>query len=377
MTEAVFWTSIGFIFYAYLGYPLFLELISLVRSRPVRKGFVSPHVSFIITAYNENKRIQQKIENTLEMDYPKDLIEIIVASDCSNDGTDEIVRSYQDKGIKLVRSPERKGKEYAQKFAIDSASGEILVFSDVATILRADAVYKIVSNFYDETVGCVSSTDRFLNAAGKTCGEGSYVRYEMYLRTLETRVNTLVGLSGSFFAARKTVCQNWATDLQSDFNTLLNSIKMGLRGVIDPECEGFYKNISDEKREYDRKVRTVSRGISVFMRNLGLLNPIQYGMFAWQLFSHKLCRWLVPYALITVFVGNLPLVTKGPLYAGLMATQGAFYLIAISGLWVKMISNNKILRIGTFFVLVNYSILVSWGRYFRGDRMIYWEPTER
>lgn len=225
-----------------------LILLSKIRNRPVTKGNIVPNVSFIITAYNEEKRIQEKIEDTLKQDYPKDRIEIIIASDCSDDHTDEIVKSYESQGVRLVRATERLGKEATQKLAIDTAKGEILVFSDVATMLSSNGVKNIVRNFNDPTVGCVSSVDRFVDPDGQISGEGAYVKYEMILRNLEMKVNSLVGLSGSFFAARKVVCQDWATDLQSDFNTLLNSIKIGLRGVSDSESIGYYKNIIDEKR---------------------------------------------------------------------------------------------------------------------------------
>ena len=243
ITKVVFWSSLIFIFYAYFGYPLLLALVGIFRRDEIFKGNITPMVSFIITAYNENKRIKDKIENTLKLNYPKKKLEIIVASDCSTDGTDEIVNSYNFCGVRLVRAEERRGKENAQKCAVNAASGEILVFSDVATILRSDAVSNIVKNFNDRTVGCVSSLDKFIDNDGNVSGEGAYVRYEMFLRSLETKVNTLVGLSGSFFAARREVCRNWATDLQSDFNTLLNSVKLGLRGVSDPESIGYYKNM--------------------------------------------------------------------------------------------------------------------------------------
>ena len=194
----LFWSAVFFIFYAYLGYPLLLMLLSLIKSRPVKKGDVTPSVSFIVTAHNEEARIREKLENTMALDYPRNRLEIIVASDCSTDETDAIVQSYESRGVRLVRAAQRNGKEAAQKLAVQAASGEILIFSDVATILQPDAVRNIVKNFADPTVGCVSSVDKIIDAAGKVSGEGAYVRYEMLLRDLETRANTLVGLSGSF-----------------------------------------------------------------------------------------------------------------------------------------------------------------------------------
>ncbi len=375
--QTAFWISIGFICYAYIGYPLLLMLIGVVRNRPVEKGPCRPTVSFIVTAYNEEKRIREKLLNTLQQDYPRESFDVVVASDCSTDGTDDLVRSFSSSGVRLVRLNTKGGKEAAQKQAVESTTGEILVFSDTATMLEPTAITSIVKNFSDPTVGCVSSVDRFIDTDGTVSGEGAYVRYEMFLRNLETRVNTLVGLSGSFFAARRSVCQGWAPDLQSDFNTLLNSVRSSLRGVADPECVGFYKNLSDQKKEYDRKVRTIVRGISVFMRSLSLFNPFRYHLFAWQLFSHKLCRWLVPFAMIAALVTNAVLASSSLFFQGTLAAQVVFYAVALAYLATKRLPSVGMLRIPSFFVMVNLSILDAWIRYFRGERIVSWSPSKR
>jgi hypothetical protein len=224
----------------------------------------------------------------------------------------------------------------------------------------------------------VSSVDKFIDLDGKVSGEGAYVRYEMFLRSLESKVNSLVGLSGSFFAARKTVCKEWATDLPSDFNTLLNSVKIGLRGVSDPDSIGYYHNISDERKEYGRKVRTVLRGISAFMKSLDLLNPFRYGLFAWQIFSHKLCRWLVPFAMILALIINLSLLAiydPSFLYIPAFIVQIIFYAVAVLGIATR--SAKPFIKIPAFFVLVNASILTAWYYYFRGESMVMWTPSER
>lgn len=375
--QLVFWLSAFFITYAYAGYPFLLIIISTFRTRPVLRGDISPVVSFIVTAYNEEMRIRQKIENTLLQSYPTHQLEIVVASDCSTDKTDEIVKAFAPKGVRLVRAGQRGGKESAQKLAVDATSGEILVFSDVATILSTDGVSNIVKNFSDPTVGCVSSVDRFVDIDGKTSGEGAYVKYEMLLRRLETRVNTLVGLSGSFFAARREVCQHWAADLQSDFNTLLNAVKSGLRGVSDPDTIGYYKTLADERKEYERKVRTVLRGISVLMKSLPMLNPFKYHLFSWQLFSHKLCRWLVPFAMILAFVSNMLLIPSAAFYRYTFGFQLAFYIMALAYLWIQRLPEKDMLRIPSFFLMANLSILDAWYRYVRGERILGWDPSKR
>jgi GT2 family glycosyltransferase len=372
MVELVFWAAAGLVVYAYLGYPAALLALSAVRNRPVAKGPMTPDVTFIITAHNEAARIREKLENTLRQNYPAGRLEILVASDCSTDATDAIVRTYEPR-VRLIRAAERRGKEAAQQLAIEAAAGEILIFSDVATALDADGVSSLVMNFSDPTVGCVSSVDRFIDADGRISGEGAYVRYEMFLRTLETRVNTLVGLSGSLFAARREVCRRWAADRQSDFSTLLNAVELGLRGVIDPQSAGYYRNLSDGRRELQRKIRTVVRGIGVLAANLRMLDPLRHPMFAWQLASHKLCRWLVPFAMIAAVTANALLADRSALYQIALGAQAGFYAAALAGL----LTGHRLLRIPAYLLLANAAILAAWLRYARGERMTTWTPSER
>lgn len=378
--ELIFWFSAAAIVYAYMGYPVCLYVLSLFTRKTVQRDErLLPRVSLIIAVHNEQERVQEKIDNTLSLDYPADRLEVIFASDASTDRTEAIIQSHAQ--LKVVRSPERKGKEFAQKCAVDQAAGDILVFSDVATMLAPEGLRTITASFADPTVGCVSSEDRFVDEKGRVSGEGAYVKYEMLLRRLESRVGSLVGLSGSFFAARREVCRDWAVDLQSDFNTLLNSLKLGLRGVSDPRALGWYRNIADEKKEFNRKVRTVARGLSVLGRNLNFLNPFTYRLFAWQLFSHKLCRWLVPFFLVLVLLSNIFLVPSSGLYAWLLGLQALFYLLAAGyGLFQwpdRLPLFPGSLKIPYYFLVVNAAIIIAWVKFFRGERSVYWEPSKR
>ena len=165
--------------------------------------------------------------------------------------------------------------------------------------MKSNGLREIVSNFADPSIGCVSSEDRLVRNDGQPAGEGLYVQYEMLLRRLESRAYSLVGLSGSFFAARKVVCRDFSANMQSDFKTLLNSIQIGLRGVSDADALGYYLDVADQKKELDRKVRTIIRGLTVFFNHIELLNVFRYGLFAYQFFCHKLLRWLVPLFLVT------------------------------------------------------------------------------
>jgi cellulose synthase/poly-beta-1,6-N-acetylglucosamine synthase-like glycosyltransferase len=377
MVNTILIISLFAIFYSYFGYPLSLYIISLLKEKYHDKKTIYPIVSIIITAFNEKERILEKIENTLSIIYPKNKIEIIIASDGSTDGTNEIISSYAAKGIDLLPLPFRGGKESAQKEAVRQSKGEILVFTDVSTMIDPNGIEQIVSNFADPGVGCVSSRDLVIGPDGTPGGEGFYVRYEMWLRRLESRVSSLVGLSGSFFAARRVVCEDFAEDLDSDFRTLLNSVKAGKRGIIDPMAIGYYRDISDPRKEFDRKVRTVLRGITVFFRNTEFLNIFKYGLFSYQYLCHKLLRWLVP-LFMTISI----------LAIGIMSFSSLAYLIVLLSITMlfsytlllhfNVIRNPiNIMMVPVYFVMVNLSILTAWWRYLKKERVTVWEPTKR
>ncbi len=371
----VFIISVSMIFYAYLGYPLSLTLYRFFKRKElIRKPFDLP-VTFIITAYNEEKRIKKKLENTLELIFASEKLQIIVASDGSTDRTVEIIKSFETNGIELLEVVTRGGKENAQKDAVQRATGEIIVFSDVATILEPKGLIEIVSNFADPTVGCVSSEDILIGQDGRPSGEGFYVRYEMWLRRLESQVNSIVGLSGSFFAARKEVCQDFSGDVQSDFRTLLSSMKLGLRGVSDPKAIGSYLNIEDEKLEFERKVRTVLRGLTVFFKHLEFFNIFRYGLFSYQFLSHKLLRWLVPFSLVAMLASNAFLAFASEFFLFLFVGQIFFYGIGVY-CWITQ-SLSCAFKIPVFFLIVNAAITVAWWKYLTGKRVIIWEPSVR
>lgn len=377
MMRAIFWFSVFGVFFAYFGYPLCLSALGLLRSRGVDRRPLEVPVSMIITAYNEEKRIASKLENTLGLDYPRDKLEIIVASDGSTDRTHAIVNGFEASGVRLLAIERRQGKEHAQKQAVQIAHGELLVFSDVATRLDPHGLRQIIANFADPTVGCVSSEDRLLGQDGKPAGEGMYVRYEMWLRRLESRVNSLVGLSGSFFAARREVCKDFSSEMQSDFRTLLNSIKLGMRGICDSQAIGYYQDVSNPKRELDRKIRTVVRGLTVFFRHIELLNVFRYGLFSWQLLCHKLIRWIAPLFMVAALVSNFLLSWSSGFYLVLFGLQIFFYAVATAVTLGSVPPNSVALKLPSYFLTVNLAILLAWCRYLKGERVVMWEPSKR
>ena len=375
----LFYLSLFLCGYSYFVYPLILKLISSRPTQPVpgAADHELPILSLIITAHNEESRIREKLENTLELDYPQDRLEVIVASDFSTDATDSIVEAYASMGIRLVRADERKGKEYAQLCAIRASHGNILVFSDVATRIPEGALRILATQFADNRVGALSSEDRFLSNDGRVVGEGAYVKYEMWLRRLESDRAGLVGLSGSFFAARKVICEDWDICSPSDFNTALNCAKQGKVAITCPDVVGIYKDVKDPGLEYRRKIRTVIRGITAIARHTEVLNPFRMGMFAFQVWSHKIMRWGVPWFMLIFAVLTVMLQGQGMVYTLALYVQIIFYIIAIAGLLSARMRENTLVRIVFFFVQTNLALAQALVSFIFGRRMTVWTPSQR
>jgi len=377
MMEALFWFCLVGATYSYFWYPALLLILPPRKlgvdapAMPVRK------LALVIAARNEATKITEKLANTLALERPDVELDFMVASDASDDATDTIVRSYADKGIRLVRSPVRKGKEHAQELAIASTDADVIVFTDAGTILPKDALIHLLNSFSDPTIGAVSSVDRFITVDGTLQGEGAYVRYEMWLRDLETRFHSLVGLSGSFFAARRSVCQKWDNRVQSDFGTALSCVQLGMRAVSDRQVMGYYKNITDRRKEYQRKVRTVTRGMGSLRIRAEVLNFARYGRFSFEVFSHKVMRWATPWFLLGALATNAALAVQAPLYRLLLVVQLALYLSPVASRIAPGLLKIGLARIGIYFVEVNVAILHAAFLTLSGRTILAWEPSKR
>jgi glycosyltransferase involved in cell wall biosynthesis len=374
----IFWLSLIGIFYSYLIYPGLLLL--LPRRGAVRHDSTDselPPVSLIITAHNEAARIVEKLDNALETAYPLDCFEILVASDASTDGTDAIVERYAARGVRLVRAPERKGKEFAQMLAVRAATHPILVFSDAGTRIPADAIRTMVRNFADPRVGAVSSEDRFVSADGRVVGEGLYVRYEMWLRRLEASVRSLVGLSGSFFAVRREICEHWDVTVPSDFFCALNSVRLGYVAVSDPHVIGEYRDIKDRRGEYRRKVRTIIRGMAAVAARVDVLNPLRFGVFAFEVWSHKIMRWAVPWFLLACLLANCALAGRGGIYAAALSAQTIAYALALIGVLSGAAHASAAVRVPFYFLQANLAAAHALLAFASGTRMTTWTPSSR
>lgn len=381
ISEVIFLLSLLGVSFSYFLYPLILLIIKYIQKDTTYTEELTsnecPPVSFIITAYNEEKNIVAKIQDTLRADYARDKLEILVASDGSTDNTNHLVKQYSEQGVKLIEVTARKGKENAQLSAIKQAQGDILVFSDVATRIDPDALHIIARAFTRPEVGAISSEDHFLTEDGKIAGEGAYVKYEMWLRKLESSVYSLVGLSGSFFAARKTICQAWDINIPSDFNTALNSVRKGYVAITEPKLRGYYSNIKDEDKEYQRKLRTVIRGMAAVAHNPEVLNPFKLGFFSFEVISHKIMRWLVPWFQLSLFASSLAVWQSHSLYALVLFGQIAFYAIALIGWLIKPSRSLSLVKIPFFFMQVNLAIAHASVKFLAGERITKWEPSRR
>jgi cellulose synthase/poly-beta-1,6-N-acetylglucosamine synthase-like glycosyltransferase len=378
--EALFWLSVFGAFYAFVGYPLTIGLLARVSPKPVKKDGIAPKVSVIICVYNEEAVMREKIENSLVLDYPKDRLEIIVASDCSTDRTDQIVSEYEERSVRLLTLPERKGKTAAQNLAVTRAEGEIIVFSDASILLEPDSIRNLVRNFSDPTVGCVSCEDKTVSIRdGKAVeDEGLYVRYEMAVRRWESRLGSIVGASGCFYGLRKTLWRHPEDFLVVDFTTALDVREQGYRTVSEPEAVAYVKTVASPEKEFARRVRTATRGLVGLIHKRRLLNPFRFGFFAFQLASHKLLRFLAPFMLIFILLSNVMLVGIDLIYVWILALQAVFYTNACVGLLFKDRSElPRVFSFSLYFLMVNGAILVAWARVFRGKTDTTWAPTQR
>ena len=374
MLVTLFWILLILSLYSYFIYPLILLILSsITKPKTTSLETTTPSLTLIITAHNEANRIRDKVENTLPLKTNNPNLEIIIASDCSEDGTDDIVNEYAEQGIKLVRATERLGKEHAQLCAIKQAKGDVLIFSDVATQIPEDAITNLSQYFLDPSIGSVSSEDRFISQTG----EVAYVKYEMWLRKLESNLGGLIGLSGSFFAARKEICEQWDINSPSDFNTALNTAQNGMRAVTAPDVLGHYQDLSDPSKEYARKTRTIIRGLTALSRNPQALNPFKNGTFAFQVISHKLMRWLEPWFLIALLITTALIANQHPFFGAVLIAQLAFYGIALTAHYSATLKNNSLIKIIYFFVQVNLAIFDASCKFLSGKRMSVWQPSAR
>jgi cellulose synthase/poly-beta-1,6-N-acetylglucosamine synthase-like glycosyltransferase len=370
--------SISTILYVYVGYPIVLQLLSLLlKTKPTRKDeMLIPEVSLIISCYNEVDVVKEKIENSLAIDYPKDKLKIIIVSDGSDDGTDEIAQEYSTQGIVLIRQEGRLGKTSAINMAMEQVTSEIVVFSDANAMYETNAIKKLVRNFTDETVGYVVGAALYTD--GKTsaaaASEDIYWRYEIKLKTLESRLHSVVGGDGAIYAIRRDLFIELDAKDINDFVNPLQIIAQGYRGVFDAEANCLEETAGDFSKEAKRKQRIVNRSFRGLMKVKEVMNPFKFGFFSFEVISHKLLRWLIPVFIISFAFGSLFLSYKD-IYAFQIVT-----LLGIIFLWLAQIGflksrdkhSSPIFFIPYYFLMVNYYSLIGVMTALAGNIQVTW-----
>jgi poly-beta-1,6-N-acetyl-D-glucosamine synthase len=329
----LFWTCVGLIAYVYLGYPLLVRSGLLGRRRGIDRQEISPFVTFIVPAHNEEKSIAQKIENILALEYPEEQVEILVGDDGSTDRTAAIVDQYKDKRVRLVRG-RRSGKSSIQNEMVKLAAGTIFIFTDADCLLPLRVLSSLLPNFADREVALVTNHAVFSNVeeTDVTESEGLYLRYERWLRQQESERGLLAMASGSFFALRREFWRDLDPNVGDDFAIPLWVVQNGGRIVQEPRATAVTRLTQSDVRSYlESKVRVINKDLKGLLRNYALLNPFRFGAISIGLWSHKLLRWCVPYFLILLFAANLLLVRERP-YGVLMTLELLFYAAALAGI---------------------------------------------
>jgi cellulose synthase/poly-beta-1,6-N-acetylglucosamine synthase-like glycosyltransferase len=378
VTELIFWTAVGAIVYAYGGYSLVTMLLALLVRNPVRRADITPSVTLLITAYNEELDIAQKLEGSLKLDYPRELLEIIVASDGSTDRTDEIVRGFEARGVKLVRVEGRLGKTGTQNEAVKHARGEIIVFSDATTTYDSQALRKLVRNYADPRIGAVSGRYEYRNPSGAPIGLGTVLfwKYENAIKSMQTRIWTITGCCGCIYSVRRSAYVPLPRDIISDLCQPLKILESGYRIAFEREAVAYEDALEESKGEFSMRVRVISRGMHglIFMRKL--LNPLRKPFVAFQLISHKWMRWLVPVFALVALLANAALLGTSAFYNVTFALQLAFYSIALLAFLLEgRVRFPKLLGVPLYFVTVNLASVAAMRRVFKGIRATTWETV--
>jgi len=378
IAQTIFWLSAAALGYTYVGYPLLLLLLARLRTRPVRRAAFEPVVTVIITAYNEERDLAAKLENTLALSYPAEKLEIIVASDCSSDRTDDIARSFAARSVCLHRQQERLGKTAAQNAAVELARGEIILFSDATTLYQPDVLRVMMPDFADATVGCVAGRLIYVDPARSSVGQGarSYWGYEVFLKERESRICSLIGVSGCLYAVRRAAYVPLYHEACSDFIIATKMVEQNLRAVYEPAAVCTEETNRRSDHELSMRVRVISQTFTDLWRHRAMLNPFRSGFYAVQLLSHKVMRYLVPFFLILLFLSAAALAPRNAFYALAFAAQAAGYASAALS-WVLERAfkvHSRLLALPQYFVLANLASLIAWYKFLRGERFARWEP---
>jgi glycosyltransferase involved in cell wall biosynthesis len=367
--------------YVYAGFALLLVIVAQVRRRQVRQEPITPALSLIIAAYNEERSIAERLDNALSLDYPRELLEIIVVSDGSDDRTEAIVQDYAGRGVRLLKCP-RRGKIHALNDAVAMASGEILVFSDATSMYEAQALRMLARNFADPEVGGVGGNvilDHRADSDSVSRGEGLYLKYDKWLKRMESLTGSSVSVNGPIHAIRRRLYQPIAeTAASDDFAISTAVIEQGYRLVFESEARAYEFSEPAAEREFGRKVRLMTCGLRGVLLRKALLNPLRYGFYSLELFTHKVLRRLVPLFLIMLFACSLLLSSGSTFFQAMMAAQVSFYVLAACGYLLRneRMGSRMLFCVPFYYCLANLAAFRAVINIVRGRRIERWQ-TQR
>ena len=378
--EFIFWLSVGLLVYVYAGYPLLAKLLGGILRRRVHSaeaGSFTPTVTVVIAAYNEAAHIEETVRNKLTQDYPSEKLNIIVVSDESDDGTDDIVRAIDDTRVQLIRQIPRAGKTSALNLALPQATGEIVVFSDANSLYRADALQHLVACFADPAVGYVTGRMVYKAGDGSLTGEGcsTYMSYENALRASETRLGSIVGVDGGVDATRRSIYTPMRADQLPDFVQPLTVRQQGYRVVYEPKALLYEDALVSSGDEFRMRVRVGLRAFHALRDKTALLNPLRFGIFAWQLFSHKVLRYMAFIFMVAAFAVNIPLANNGALFwKSTMAVQFLFYATAFLGHSQRNRNMPQMVGLAYYLCVLNVASALAWVQFLMGRKQVVWKP---
>ncbi len=376
---AVLVISLITLVFIYIGYPISMWLAGKFVSR---KHSVTPpdkpKVTIIIPAFNEEKCIRENIENKLNQNYPQDKLQIIVVSDDSTDDTNNIVSEFASKypdKVELINQIPRQGKTAGVNKAVKKATGSILVFADANSIFDIDAITQLVKTFDDQDVGYVTGKMVYTHSDGSLVGDGcsAYMKYENHLRVLESNMGSIVGVDGGVDAMRKELFTELRPDQLPDFVQPLSVVKQGYRVVYNSEALLKEEALEENKSEFRMRVRVSLRAYWALLDMKILFNPLQFGLFSYQLFSHKALRYLAFIPQIAAFVSNAALMNEGFVFTALFIGQIVFYLLAFYG-HINQSSSNKLVKLSYYLCLVNLAAMIAFFQFVRGKKIVIWKP---
>ncbi len=379
LVKIIFLFCVVMVLYVYLGYPCLVAIVAQFMKKQVRKALFEPSVTILIAAYNEEESINATLENKLTLNYPKEKMEIIVISDGSTDKTDEIVESYAPDGVSLLKQSPRAGKTSALNMAVIEAKGEIIVFSDANSLYDKDAVRTLVQNFADPSVGYVTGKMVYMNPDGSMVGDGctAYMKYENLLREFENKLGSVVGVDGGIDAIRKSLYQPMKVDQLPDFVLPLKVIEQGYRVVYEPLAILSEHALKDAKDEYRMRVRVSLRSLWALRDMRKLLSFRKFGVFAWQMWSHKVLRYHCFLFLTGAYITNFALWSVSGMYKAIFGLQSLAYLCAILFPTLKRVWNPlRVLYFLNYFVLLNLAASHAFLKFLIGRKQAIWTPRK-